>query len=73
VASLIAKAIAGTDDVANSFSKLGMFVVVVVVGVLIFQLVILSLLLLVITRRNPILFHLSILRPYFIAFAATST
>lgn len=73
VASLIAKAIAGINNLESSFSKLGMFVVVVVVGVLIFQMVILSLLLLVVTGRNPILFHLSILRPYFIGFAATST
>ena len=73
MASLIAKAIAGIDDLSDSFSKLGMFVVVVVVGVLLFQLVVLSLLLLVVTRRNPIYFHYSILRPYFIGFASTST
>lgn len=73
VASLIAKAIASVDDVAESFSKLGMFVVVVTVGVLIHQLVVLSLLLFALTRRNPLTFHLSILRPYFIGFAATST
>lgn len=73
VASLIAKAIASVDDVAESFSKLGMFVVVVTVGVLVHQLVVLSLLLFALTRRNPLTFHLSILRPYFIAFAATST
>lgn len=73
VASLIAKSIAGIDDVADSFSKLGMFVVVVVVGIVIFQLGVLSLLLFAFTRRNPFKFHLSILRPYFIGFAATST
>ncbi|KAK7090285.1 hypothetical protein V1264_010100 [Littorina saxatilis] len=73
VASLIAKAIANIDDLGDSFSKLGMFVMVVVVGIVIFQLGVLSLLLFVITRRNPFLFHLTILRPYFIGFASTST
>nr|KAG5698014.1 hypothetical protein BaRGS_005832 [Batillaria attramentaria] len=73
VASLIAKAIAGIDDLEDSFSKLGMFVVVVVVGIVIFELGVLSLLLFLFTRRNPFKFHFSILRPYFIGFAATST
>ena len=73
VGSLIAKAIAGIGDLEGSFSKLGMFVVTVVVGVLIFQFGVLSLLLLLVARRNPITFHLSILRPYFIGFASTST
>nr|KAG5698013.1 hypothetical protein BaRGS_005831 [Batillaria attramentaria] len=73
VASLIAKAIAGIDDLEDSFSKLGMFVVVVVVGMVIYQFGVLSLLLFLFTRRNPIKFHISILRPYFIGFASTST
>ncbi|KAK7484828.1 hypothetical protein BaRGS_00023871 [Batillaria attramentaria] len=51
VASLIAKAIAGIDDLEDM----------------------LSLLLFLFTRRNPIKFHISILRPYFIGFASTST
>ena len=71
--SLIAKAIASIDDLEGSFSKLGMFVMVVVVGIIIFQFGVLSLLLLLVARRNPITFHLSILRPYFIGFASTST
>ncbi|XP_076454161.1 excitatory amino acid transporter-like [Babylonia areolata] len=73
VTSLIAQAIAGIEDLQDSFSKLGLFVMVVVVGVLVLQLGVLSLLLLLLTRRNPLLFHGSILRPYFLSFAATST
>lgn len=73
VISLIAVSIASVSDVEKIFSQLGMFIAAITVGILIQQLVVLSAIFFVFTRKNPYAFLFSIAKPWMIAFAATST
>ncbi|KAL4220663.1 Solute carrier 1 (high affinity aspartate glutamate transporter) [Mactra antiquata] len=73
VISLIAVSIASIDDVGGVFAQLGLFIAAITFGIVIQQLVIMSGLYLLFTRKNPYKFLLTIARPWMIAFAATST
>ncbi|KAK7477592.1 hypothetical protein BaRGS_00031140 [Batillaria attramentaria] len=73
VASLIAVSIAGVDNIGSTFSQLGKFVLAVTVGILLHQFVILPIILVATTRRNPFFYLVSIIRPCVIGFASTST
>ncbi|KAK7090117.1 excitatory amino acid transporter-like isoform X2 [Littorina saxatilis] len=73
VASLIAVSIAGVADLSTTFSQLGKFLLTVCVGILLHQFIVLPVILFVTTRRNPLAFLLSIVRPYMIGFASTSS
>lgn len=73
ISSLIAVSIASIKDIGPVFEQLGMFVATVTVGIVMQQLIILPLILFVLTRRNPYLFLISIIRPWMIGLATTST
>jgi len=73
VISLIAVSIASIDDVQSVFAQLGMFIITVTVGIAIQQIIIMPAILFVFGKKNPFTYMISIARPWFIAFAATST
>ncbi|XP_041347973.1 excitatory amino acid transporter 1-like [Gigantopelta aegis] len=73
IGSLIASAIAGITDITEAFSRLGLFVLTILVGLLIYSLIVLPLILFVLTRRNPFAFIVSIVRACLMAFATSSS
>ena len=70
---MIAVSIASIENVQNVFAQLGVFIITVTVGIAIQQIIIMPAILFVFGKKNPYTFMLSIARPWFIAFAATST
>lgn len=73
VISLIAVSIASIENVEKIFSQLGMFIAAITVGIVVQQLIVLSGIFFVFTRKNPYKFLFSIAKPWMIAFASTST
>ncbi|CAC5415175.1 SLC1A2 [Mytilus coruscus] len=73
VASLIAVSMAGITDISTVFAQLGMFVLTVTTGIAIHQLVFLPLVLFILTRRNPYLYLITLVKPWMIGLATTST
>jgi solute carrier family 1 (high affinity glutamate transporter) protein 2 len=57
VASLICSKILSVENIAVVVAQLGKFVLTVLIGVLIYQLVILQLIYFVVTRKNPLTFY----------------
>lgn len=73
VISLIAVSIASVENVADVFSQLGLFIAAVTVGISFQQIILMPSIFFVFTRNNPYKFFYTILRPWMIAFATTST
>lgn len=73
VISLIAVSIASIESVEHVFAQLGMFIAAVTVGITVQQLVVMTGIFFIFTRKNPFAYLISIARPWMIAFAATST
>jgi len=73
VISLIGVSIASIASVQEVFAQLGLFIAAITVGIVVQQLVVMSAIFFLFTRRNPYKFLLTIARPWMIAFAATST
>lgn len=73
VISLIGVSIASVHNVAEVFSQLGLFIAAVTVGISFQQLVLMPAIFFAFTRQNPYKYFYTILRPWMIAFAATST
>ncbi|KAK3866235.1 hypothetical protein Pcinc_028213 [Petrolisthes cinctipes] len=73
VASVIMSKILSVDKLATVMSNLGLFIVTVVVGVLMYQWIIQNLLYFLFTRRNPINFYFNLLEPWVTSFATAST
>ncbi|XP_076045976.1 excitatory amino acid transporter 2 isoform X3 [Oratosquilla oratoria] len=73
VASVILSKILSVDNLGTVMSNLGLFIVTVVVGVLIYQWIIQNLLYFVFTRRNPFKFYFNLLEAWVTAFATAST
>ncbi|XP_035824371.1 excitatory amino acid transporter [Aplysia californica] len=73
VASLIARALISIDDLAEGFTSMGLFLLATMVGGLVYQLVFLTGLYLLLIRRNPITFLLSLARPWLISVGPPSS
>ncbi|KAL5004084.1 hypothetical protein ScPMuIL_017540 [Solemya velum] len=73
VGSLITVSIASDADVVTVFSRLGMFVGTVTVGIIIEQIIILPAVYVFFVRKNPFSFLANITRAWLIGFAATSS
>ncbi|KAK0040313.1 excitatory amino acid transporter-like isoform X1 [Biomphalaria pfeifferi] len=73
VASLIARAIAGMEDVTTSFSSMGMYVVVVAGGNIAFQILVLGAIYAIFTRRNPVRFFMNVANPWLMAVGPPSS
>lgn len=73
VASVIMSKILIVDNLSTVMSNLGLFIVTVVVGVLVYQWIIQNLIYFLCTRRNPFTFYLNLLEPWVTSFATAST
>lgn len=73
VASLIAKTIASTSDVEDTFTKLGYYFLTVFSGLVIFMFIIMPLVYFFIRRRNPFNFMATTIPSIMIVFATGST
>lgn len=73
VASIIAGKILSVHDLSHVMAQLAWFIVTVLIGVFIYQLVILQLIYLVMLRKNPFKFYYALLQPMLTAFACAST
>ena len=72
VASLIASKILSVDDIVTVTTQLGLFVLTVIAGVLLYQLVILQVLYFVVVRKNPFRFYAGLVQATITAFATAS-
>ncbi|XP_046338765.2 excitatory amino acid transporter 2-like isoform X3 [Haliotis rufescens] len=73
VLSLIAVAIARADNILETFRSLGLFACTVVVGLLLYQFIILPLGVFVVTRRNPYKIQAEYSRAWMVTFASASS
>ncbi|XP_064635486.1 excitatory amino acid transporter-like [Lineus longissimus] len=73
VCSLIASSIAGVSDIESTFAQLGFFILVVVAGIVIHQLIIVQVIYIIVVRENPFPYYISLFRPWLTGFATTST
>ncbi|KAL5008700.1 hypothetical protein ScPMuIL_014281 [Solemya velum] len=73
VASLIAKVIAKTDNLEETFRKLGLYILTTTIGLVVVVFVIIVLVYVIATRKNPLKFLFSTTRSVLITFATTST
>ncbi|ROT60689.1 amino acid transporter 2 [Penaeus vannamei] len=73
VASVIMSKILIVKNLSTVMSNLGLFIVTVVVGVLIYQWLIQNLIYFLCTRRNPFTFYINLLEPWVTSFATAST
>ncbi|XP_078334175.1 excitatory amino acid transporter 1-like [Crassostrea virginica] len=73
VLSLIAKTIAGSQDLEEDLKKLGVYFGTVMTGLLICGFVIQPIIYYIFSRKNPFAFWFSILQPTMIVFATSST
>lgn len=73
ITSVIAGKILGVNDLALVMSQLAWFIVTIVLGVLIYQLIIMQLIYLMIVRRNPFKFYVGLAQGTLTAFAMAST
>ena len=72
-ASLIAEAVGSTSDLAGTFRSLGLFVLAESAGNALLVLLVLPLLFLAVTRRNPLAFLLHAARPVVTGMASPSS
>jgi len=72
VASLIARTIAGTENISEDFRMLSMYLVTVVSSLVLYNVLLMSIAYFVVKRRNPFRFMLSLMEPIMITFATTS-
>ncbi|XP_042885884.1 excitatory amino acid transporter-like isoform X5 [Penaeus japonicus] len=73
VASVIMSKILIVENLSTVMSNLGLFIVTVVVGVLIYQWLLQNLIYFLCTRRNPLSFYINLLEPWVTSFATAST
>ncbi|KAE8752469.1 hypothetical protein FOCC_FOCC000591 [Frankliniella occidentalis] len=73
VCSVICGKILGVSDLGTVMSQLAWFILTVVIGVLLYQLIILQLIYYVILRKNPYRFYASLFQSNLTAFATAST
>ncbi|BFZ09358.1 hypothetical protein BsWGS_12397 [Bradybaena similaris] len=74
VASLIAHALVQVESIRTAFTSMGMFVVTTSGGCLMYQWLVLPVILVAVTRRNPLKFLSHVVKPWMLAFGpATST
>ncbi|ODM94778.1 Excitatory amino acid transporter 2 [Orchesella cincta] len=73
VASLISGKILSVEDIGTVVAQLGLFVLTVGVGILIYQIIILQLIYFAITRKNPFRFYWGVLPATVTAFSTAST
>ncbi|KAL4225725.1 hypothetical protein ACF0H5_016414 [Mactra antiquata] len=73
VASLIAKVLAKTTDLEETFRHLGMFILASMLGLCIFMFVVVPIMYAVIVRRKPFKFFMNMIRPLMITFATASS
>ncbi|XP_064089413.1 excitatory amino acid transporter-like isoform X2 [Macrobrachium nipponense] len=73
VASVIMSKILSVENLGTVMSNLGLFIVTVVVGVLIWQWVFQNLIYFLFTHRNPFHFYINLLEPWVTSFATAST
>lgn len=73
VASLICSKILSVADIGAVVAQLGLFVMTVSVGILIYQLVILQIIYFIVTRKDPFRFYWGVLPATVTAFSTAST
>ncbi|XP_034945744.1 excitatory amino acid transporter [Chelonus insularis] len=73
ITSVIAGKILGVDNLLLVMSQLGWFIVTVVIGVLLYQLIIMQLIYLVFVKKNPFKFYAGLAQGTLTAFAMAST
>lgn len=73
ITSVIAGKILGVNDLALVMSQLAWFIVTIVIGVFLYQLVIMQLIYLAIVRKNPFKFYAGLAQGTLTAFAMAST
>ncbi|CAG5128204.1 unnamed protein product, partial [Candidula unifasciata] len=73
VASLIAHALIKVGNIQTAFSSVGMFLTTTIGGCLIYQWVVLPIILLAVTRRNPLTFMTHAAKPCLLAFGPASS
>ena len=73
VASLLARTIASSKDTSGEFKQLGMYLVTVILGLLIWSLIVVPVVYFVIRRCNPFRFLLTLMEAVLIVFATSST
>lgn len=73
VASVIMSKILSVDKLASVMSTLALFIVTVIIGVFIYQLIFQNLLYLLIVRKNPFKFYFNLLEAWVTGFATAST
>ncbi|KAL5006971.1 hypothetical protein ScPMuIL_015777 [Solemya velum] len=73
VASLIAKTMASTDDIEDTFRKLGLYFLTVMLGLAFITIVVVPAFYFAVMRKNPFWFLLSFMESIMIVFATSST
>jgi Na+/H+-dicarboxylate symporter len=73
ICSLIATSIASIEDLAHTFSRLGLFVVAVSVGIAAHQLIVMPAIHFATTRTNPFTVLARSMKAWFVGFASTSS
>ncbi|XP_071099647.1 excitatory amino acid transporter-like [Haliotis cracherodii] len=73
VASLIAEALARAGNLSSTFRSLGMFALVVCVGLAVYQLIVQPILFFLVTRINPYRRLITFGRPWMVTFATASS
>lgn len=73
VASVIMSKILSVSNLYSVMSSLALFIITVVVGVMLWQVIFQNLIYFIAVRKNPFTFYLSLLEPWVTAFATAST
>lgn len=73
ITSVIAGKILGVDDLVLVMSQLAWFIVTIVIGVFLYQLVIMQLIYVAFVRKNPFKFYAGLAQGTLTAFAMAST
>ncbi|BFZ09357.1 hypothetical protein BsWGS_12396 [Bradybaena similaris] len=73
VASLIARALVSVENIQAAFSSMGMFLITTNGGTLTFQWLVLPVILMVVTRRNPLKFIPHVFKPWMLGFGPSSS
>jgi len=73
VASLICSKILSVSDIATVIAQLGLYVVTVTIGVLLYQFIIVQFIYFGVTRKNPLVFYSGLLPAIVTAFTTAST
>lgn len=72
ICCLIIDAVLGVEDLGDSFKKIGLFTGVCIATLVFYVTVVLSLLVFITTRKNPLRLYLAFLEPTLLSFASTS-